>query len=181
MSELNPYSPPIVEAANVATRQPKADPSLTGFFFLWLIVFAANLVVPLIFASSLIQQAGRIGMIVAIVSFLIAGWYFGVRFPKIRSRMLTGGTIVAASQLFPVHHIIAGSIAFKVTRLAGGAIWPTDDDPFGRIATEFGGFLCTSVTGAILLSISMAIGWLVVSIGIAVRGRFSDNATQHEI
>jgi hypothetical protein len=179
LSELNPYSPPIVESANFATRKPKVGPPVKGFVVFWLIVFASNLVVPLIFASSLIQQSGRIGMMVAVVLFLIAGWYFGVRFPKIRSRMLAGGSIVAVSQLFPVHHIIAGFIAFEVTRLAGGAIAPTDDEPFGKIATEFGGFLCTSVTGAILLTIAMAIGWLLVSIGIAVRGRFSDTATQY--
>lgn len=113
-------------------------------------------------------------MTLAILLFLLAGWFFGHRYPRNGKRLVVGGSLVALSQLFPLLHIVSGMIGYKLTQTLGAATNPGDDDVMGAITSEFGGFVCTFSTGSALVTGAFAIGWLFVALG----GTLGSNSNQ---
>ena len=77
----------------------------------WSAVFAANLIVPLIFAFSIVHGRAWIGVSLAVAAYWVAGIYVCRKNRTITLSLLIGGATVAVSQFYPILHILAGSIA----------------------------------------------------------------------
>lgn len=117
----------------------------------WSAVFAANLIVPLLFAWELTRGGGRIGMGCAIAWLWLAG-AFGLRHPRCpRFALLVGGWAVALSQTTPLLQMVCG--AFALSCWHGGM----HDKPL----SEVGGFAVTALTGGLLLMAALLIGGIL--------------------
>jgi len=124
----------------------------------WLVVFLANLPVPLMFAWNLTMQHGRIGMAVAIVLC----WYFGHRVGAksrwIDRALVAGGIVVALSQVIGILHISAGVMSLEI----GSRLGQVTSNEWGpREITELGGLLVTILTGGILMTVAMVCGSVI--------------------
>ncbi|TWU59825.1 hypothetical protein Poly51_00980 [Rubripirellula tenax] len=88
---MNPYDPPSAPLRDdpMSMRHEDDDPH-RSHFIAWPIVFALNLVVPLLFGGSMLRESGMLGMSVGVAFFLIAGWYICYMSPFIAIRLLVG-------------------------------------------------------------------------------------------
>ena len=169
LSDINPYRSSFGDSSSAAETAARAF-ALTFFDLGWPLAFAANLPVPLMFSSEITRDTGSMGMAAAVALCLVAGWYVGRRNPWNAKRLVVGGGLVALSQVFPLLHVIVGMVGYEAARSLGGA-QQQSDDTIGRITTEYGGFICTLVTGGALIAAALATGWLLVAVG----GKVLDN------
>ena len=133
----------------------------TSAFAAWTFVFGANLIVPLLFGWGLTQDHGRTGMLVALVGFLSAGWAFCFSRPIAARKLIAGSVITGVSQVFPVLHIIAGTMALEIA-LRFGFVAINDASPMGHdVSGEAGGFLLTLIVGCTLLVCAAGAGQLL--------------------
>jgi hypothetical protein len=121
----------------------------------WSIVFVANLPVPpLILASIVTDWGARVGMLVAVLVAITPLYILGLetcrRFRGLGSVIITGGAIVALSQLFPVPHVFAVLWSERIcnTWLGDGTL----------AAGPVVGSVVALLTGAILLLLATVIG-----------------------
>src|SRR3954465_10442095 len=90
---------------------PQAERGTLLWHHAWTAVLAANLVVPMGFASSVIGKGGRAGMALAVGVLWLAGDMAGSLSRRTRSALLYGGVVVALTQLLPLLQMIAGAIS----------------------------------------------------------------------
>jgi len=151
----NPYrSPATLEFCDVS--QPR-EPIDKLAFALWPIVFTVNLIVPTLFGLQLTRDHGRVGVLIALFGFLTTGWLFCFVKPKAARALIFGSVLIALSQIYPLIHILSGSIALSITTRVNLAV-AGDDSQLAHVASETGGFLITLLTGLILLACAAATG-----------------------
>ncbi len=123
----------------------------------WLGVFAANLILPLFFAWSITRDAGRIGMLGAVLGLLATGALAGLARCRVGIALVVGGVPVALSQLVGAPQIYAGSRGLLVAEAMGQMGKTRPGDPVGDMTSELGGFIATVVTGGILMGAALAL------------------------
>ncbi len=152
-------SPPDVEPA-ASEALPRARGGTLLWHHAWTIVFAANLVVPTMFARGMVGETGRIGMGLAVGLLWLVGDLAGVRSPRRRPVLLAGGVAVALTQFFPVPQFVAGLLGLGAGRLVG--LIPDDNDIIlGDDLAGPAAFVVTFVTGALLM-LAVWLGGLVL-------------------
>lgn len=145
------------------------------WWVIWIGVFAANLIVPLWRGWGVVEERGAIGMCLGIGSCFFVATYAAIeRYEWLRFALPFGGTIVAASQIFPVLQMIAGFAGLLVASLLGQA-----DRELLSVTSELGGFAVTIVTGGLLLTAAFGIGGPVYLIRDELRAS-REQAKSHE-
>ncbi len=128
---------------------------------IWTLVFALNLIVPLFFGWMMTADGGRFGMAAGIGLL----WYLGDRACGWTDgwgrALVSGGFVVALSQLFPLLQIWAGIVG---TGIATALERVTSGEPRvgGTLHTELGGLIATGVTGLCLMGVAAFCGGIGV-------------------
>ncbi|WP_406696284.1 hypothetical protein V5E97_35375 [Singulisphaera sp. Ch08] len=126
----------------------------------WTAIFAANLVAPMWFASSLWddgKQLGEIGMAMAIAILWLLGDIAGARSRDMRLMLIAGGIIVAISQFFPLLQMVAGVVSLTLVAWISGSSTTDFGTPQEQLSSlEY--FLATLFTGSLLLLASCLAG-----------------------
>ena len=155
----NPFSPPTVSES--ATKPRKRSKLFhEALLVAWPFVFGANMIVPLLFGRNLIENRGSLGMALAAIILLIAGWIPFVVWPRLAYRLSLGSIVTALLQFFPLLHLFAGLIGFAITAELGLAVEGTDISS-EEVTSELGGFVITAITGSCLLLFSLGVGTFV--------------------
>jgi MFS family permease len=157
MEEHNPYAPPKSSTTPTPDRDPLSRRARAWTYGAWIFVCAINMAVPLLFSATLTEEHGKLGMLLAVVSFFLCGCLLCAFQRNLALAVIIGGVIVALTQLFPILHIVAGWIGMAVGDLLGVADFGRGDDS-PRLLNELGGFVVTLVTGGILMAIATGIG-----------------------
>ncbi|MEM8679391.1 MAG: hypothetical protein AAGF97_08570 [Planctomycetota bacterium] len=128
-------------------------------------MFAINLIVPLMWATSLVNRHGKVGMLAAIPVLYLMGWATCRIHPVCARSMLNGGALVALTQLFPILQILAGLFALSVVGF---------EDRFDQVASvgfpnERGGFLVTLLVGGLLMGLAFSLGATVEALTTYVK------------
>lgn len=166
---MNPYDPPLAPLPDqVMQEQPEDAVPSRSRFIVWPIVFALNLIVPLLFGGQLVRENGMIGLSVAVGFFLIAGWYVCYASPAVARRLLVGSSITAITQLFPVIQLIAGILALGAVSTLGLSV-DDGDLGIGQISNDAGAFLATMITGSIIAAVAMLFGLTGVFVGGGIK------------
>ncbi|MDZ4687272.1 MAG: hypothetical protein SH850_19525 [Planctomycetaceae bacterium] len=131
----------------------------------WLLVFLGNLPVPLFLATEVVKNGGYWGVIASLVLLWLAGHLACRRSNLFAKRIVIGGAIVGASQLWPLPQLMAGLFG-----LAAAGFDPGDIPINTATPSEWQGFVATFVTGGLLMAAAATIGMLVVAIGAAAKG-----------
>jgi len=127
----------------------------------WLIVFLANLPIPLMLGWIFTEKQGRIGMALAIVLWWLMGHLVCRLSRGFDLALVTGGMLVGLTQFFPFLHLKAGAWSLFVgSKLGQVAAFPLGHDSPGdfTVLTELGGFIATTLTGGILIAVALACG-----------------------
>lgn len=175
MDPVNPYRPSLAEAPLLERSVESVKAHGRRFAWLWPLLFGVNLITPLMFASAITEDAGWYGVLFASVLFLLGGWLIGRRHKVNGDRLSLGSAVLGITQLMPFLQIIAGVFGFEAAQRLGAAKAPNDQSALGEITTGLGGFICTFVTGGILVVAAFLLGSLLLLFGrlIAKRGRAS--------
>jgi hypothetical protein len=96
----------------------------------------------------------------AVVTLIASGCLVCSNVRKIGVCLIIGGIAIGLTQMFPIPQIVAGTVAMRIGQALGLAKMD-DDDNLACVANEFGGFVITIVTGAILMTLSAGIGFLL--------------------
>jgi hypothetical protein len=130
----------------------------------WTLVFAGNLVVPLLFGWDMTEGAGRVGMALAVPLLWLAGLLGAGRSARCRPAAIAGGICVGLSQVFPLLHFATGVVSLGVTKqlLWGPPILGEVGGP--RLASVSEGFLATLLTGGLLLVAAASCGLVAVTV-----------------
>ncbi len=123
----------------------------------WTLVFALNLIVPLIFGWGIGDESAKAGLILAVGIYWLAGIFVCQKWRRMGQSLVAGGFLVAVTQLLPIAQICSG--------LAAREIWfklsPSDQG----LNTMLGGFFMTWVTGGLLIGLALLIGMFIVFVG----------------
>ena len=161
MDPLNPYAAPRSDVADSAAAPPLVPRRWAIRLGLaWTAVFLLDLPIPLLFGWDLTEHHGALGMFAALIVSGVCGGWICVLKPKFGLPLVVGGAVAALSQVFPLLQIIAGAIAIVIGE-ALGQVGPGRGNVAGQIASETGGFLVTMITGLLLLTAALAVGWPV--------------------
>lgn len=160
--ETNPYSPP----PEASTAPPEVDLAAKdkqpfNLMVAWPVVLVVNLLIPLLFASEILQPQGMVGVILALLSFLLGGWWLCLRWRPIAKRLMAGAAVVALSQFMPILQLIAGVLAIEVGLLFG-IVNQMGNNPIGpEVDSILGGWLVTTITGCLLALVALLIGSII--------------------
>lgn len=121
--------------------------------FKWLAIFTLNLPVALEAGSVFTSNGGRAGMCAAITILWFWANCLGERKREFAFAMTIGGLVVAALQFFPILHIIAGIIGVNLAA-------PSGLHRVSPVEREIRAFLAALITGGILQTIALALGWI---------------------
>lgn len=124
----------------------------------WLVVFLANLPVPLFFGWAFTTQHGRFGMATAIVVWWLLGHQVCKASRWCGLAIVAGGIFVAMSQFLPVLQLYAGAVSLGIGSRLGQA-W--DEGGEQQVTTELGGFLVTMLTGGLLMVVAVMCGSII--------------------
>ncbi len=135
----------------------------------WAGVYALNLIVPLPLGWTMTDAAGRVGMVLAVLTMLATGGYACLGSRKAGVTLLVGGGILAVCQFFPFPQILAGMIGIAAARAMG---LTTGGEGHGMevVNSVLGGFVATTLTGGILIVAALSMGIILVGI----RDSFTD-------
>ncbi len=142
-----------------AVRKPRT------WLYVWLLVFAANLPIPLYFAVPIVKDGGYWGTAVSLLILWFAGQLACYHSPFFTKRILIGGAIVGAFQFWPLPQIMAGAIGLAVAGINFEEAL-SDTTP----VSEWQGFIATFVTGGLLMTAATIMGAFVVAICEVVMG-----------
>lgn len=116
----------------------------------WLLLFAANLPLPLAFALEVTWEGGAIGMCAALVLLWWCGHVLAPGVPKLCGTLAVGGTLTALAQFVVLGHVVAGFVALFVVE----ALSPGEAGPW----SEAQGFFITVLTAGVLFLAALAMG-----------------------
>jgi len=139
-------------------------------FLSWTIVYVLNLIIPVLFAVSVVSGWGWLGVVLAVFTYWILGVYVCKASKSITQALLVGGFFVGFSQFSPLLHYCAGSIALNLEARS----WlhtPTDSpiDMRYHIGGSSGAFLATAITGGILIGVALFLGFLFYGLYVFAR------------
>jgi hypothetical protein len=120
----------------------------------WILVFAANLAVPMLFASSLIAGNGALGIVAGMLCLLGVSIVVQLQLPHMVKWARRAGIVIAVSQVLPILQILAGEIGIEIaTSLRLSKEMNADEIDAMAYPPMFfsAAFVATIVTGAILL------------------------------
>src|SRR5262249_17793790 len=121
-----------------------------------------------LFSGPVTEQHGKLGMGVALLSFLACGCYLCAYHRKLALALIVGGVLVALTQVFPILQIMAWLIGMGICP-AFGQTSSGEDEATPHLTGELGGFVVTLVTGGILIGAAacsgVAILWLTSRLG----------------
>jgi hypothetical protein len=170
MDEPNPYEPPKSSEPEFHYATDSNPPSAKMLVVAWVAVCVFNLPIPLLFASSIAKDVGRVGMSMAVLALLAAGCWICANARKVAVCVIVGAIPVALSQLFPIAQMFAGLIAMSLGQALGLVVLGNDE--FGdHFVNEFGGFIVTLITGTSLMMLSAGVGFLLQRFVLARRRR----------
>lgn len=117
----------------------------------WTAVFAANLIIPLLYGWEVTRDGGRGGMGLAILALCLFGLVVSAQSRKMAWALALGGCLVALLQPVMVLHIFAGGLALNLWTgsIRGGGL------------SEFGGFAVTVMTGGPLMVLALVCGLVI--------------------
>lgn len=156
LDEHNPYEAPRSAVATGPRAGPAGRRGAVVLHLAWVAVFAANLIVPLLFGWGMAGPRGRSGLVAA--AALILGLGSGLCYYRrdLAAPLVVGATLVALTQLFPLLQILAGVVGVGIVRSLGLMGGGGDGPP--QILGPLGGFVVTLVTGGILIAVSAGAG-----------------------
>lgn len=162
---FNPYEAPVA-ADNwpLAPVEKSYGRKLIG----WIVILLLNLPVPLFFGQSIVSGAGTVGMMLAILTILVAGVFATFRFPQLIEVLQVGGIVTALSQFMPILHFIAGAVAIGITEQITSVANGDESNVLPEGVSFLGGFCATSITAGIVLLVAAAIGAVIQ----VLRGRW---------
>ena len=128
----------------------------------WLMVFLANLPIPLMFGWIFTAKHGRLGMAAAILLWWLMGHQICRTSRGFNLALVTGGLLVGLSQIFPILQSQAGAWSLGIGSKLG-QVKPVHGEEF-MVLTELGGFLVTMLTGGILIAVALACGSVIRAI-----------------
>lgn len=160
MDELNPYEPPNSSDAELQGIGESTRPSEKLIYAASLVVCIFNLPVPLQVAWPMTESSGRIGMSIATVTLMAGGCWICANVRKKGVHLVTGGVVVALSQILQVAQLVAAGASLVLGRALG--LFAIQDDGFGGdVTSELGGFFITLSTGSLLMMLSAGSGFLL--------------------
>ena len=121
-----------VRAAEVVDARPLPigsfqSPRPAWTYGAWIFVCAINMAVPLFFSATLTEEHGKLGMVLAVVSFFICGCFLCAFQRDLALAVIIGGVVVAMTQLMPILQIVAGTIGLAVGDALGVADFGNDE------------------------------------------------------
>jgi hypothetical protein len=138
------------------------DRSGWSWFGGWTLLYAANLIVPLMFGSSITADGGRAGMWLVVATLWAAGFAAGYRWGEMRRALAVGGILAALTQIYPLPHMFAGLLALAAwRRLAGEA---PNEYPHDTLHSDLGGFAVTLMSGGLAMVFAIMVGFLLISV-----------------
>jgi hypothetical protein len=117
----------------------------------WHPVFGINLIVPLVLASGVLEGRGQVGMYCGIAFYWVLGFMTCASRPSLGRVLVTGGVIIACTQLMPVLQFTAGFAAVMIGHQV------EEKSP------EVCGFIDVIITGGLLLIAAYCSGRFWVS------------------
>jgi cobalamin synthase len=153
----NPFAPPSVQSIPVTDVQRPA----LGWLIFWMIVFCANLPLPVWLGVTVTSSPGHIGMIFGCLVVNVTGIWLCRVAPYFMLRLSVGALPVALSQFFGVLHMFVGMAAVAVSRwILNPFAGSLSGDMIGEMTRVDEVTVATILTGIGLILPSIAIGYL---------------------
>lgn len=166
----NPYRAPESASRETVFELSREDPRPGSSTVLWWLLFGLNLPIPALFGMGAATGMALLGVAAAVLMFGFAGWWVMWRYPQWASRILVGAGMMAVSQVMPIPQLIAGMMALSIAEGAGFA--STGGQGLSMTLTSFvGGFFVTTITGGLLLGMTLCIGACLVPLWRLFFGR----------
>ena len=137
------------------TRRSRSSRNL---MFVWTVVYAANLIVPLGIAWTTFEH-GHIGIVFALGLCWLIGLAVCIQRRAFAIRMVAGGKVVALTQIIPILQVFAGGFAINIWDTIGRYFFEAANH--GELYYAVDRFFVTILTGAQLLAVAAFIGWVV--------------------
>lgn len=160
--EVNPYQAPAAVAYET-TGASHEDATETRGYIAWGVVFAGNLLIPLLVGWGVTQKGGRWGMLAAVALLFVVGCWLCAAVPRVAKALLVGSVAVGLTQAIPVLQLMAGIAALGLVELL--RLDTFNNSSFG-ITNELSGFIVTLATGGLLMTAALVAG-------LAIRGLLS--------
>ncbi len=116
----------------------------------WSGLYTVNLLVPVMFGFLSADGSARVGMLLAILLFWVAGCVVCALPGRLRQALTRGAAVVAPSQVFPVLQIVSGCLAID--------LWSELTGHRGKLGTEVAGFVVTALMAQPLIVLALTIG-----------------------
>ena len=158
MTDDNPFAPPTVPPEPAPWIQPERR---WGLILLWMVMFAVNLPVAVMFGRSACDWPAAFGMVVGCALINVTGLWLCRTSPHFMLRLCLGSIAVAVSQFFPVLHMIVGMIAVGISRSICNLSIEMSDPIRGNMTGLDEVTLSTLLTGLGLILPSVAMGYLI--------------------
>lgn len=163
VDEKNPYQPPRISKPlgndeRMLHEQSRVLASPLILSIEWTIILAFNLIVPALVAWAITSTSAKLGSGFAIFLMALTGYYFCITKPLPMLFIIRGGVLVALSQFVPALQLVAGAISIHALILVRVV---TESSFNEMLSTPLAGFLVTLLTGLILISVSLTLGFLI--------------------
>ncbi|MBA4192617.1 MAG: hypothetical protein C0467_32010 [Planctomycetaceae bacterium] len=124
-----------------------------------MVVFVANLIVPLFLGWEATGDGGRVGMVAATAVVLLLTLLVVPKWSELRMILVAGGIFTAVAQTLPLIQIIVGIMSVQTVRHLGFV------QEYGYRLTELGGFLATLLTACMMLAAAFMSGVFLRAVG----------------
>lgn len=156
MNHPNPYQSPA--AVEPDENRPPRKPDWLSIYG-WPVVFAANMIVPLLIGLDVTREGGLTGLVIACALLLVAGWVFYYLRPQSMRTVLLGAAMLAVTQIFPILQIVAGLGALLVVETIGLPVSPQSWSPSPPpVVLDLSIFWITCQTAITLILLAIALG-----------------------
>lgn len=133
-----------------------------GWLWGWVAVFLANLPLPLLFGFAVTSGNSTLGMLAGVAVVWLIGHFAVARVRPIRTPLMFGGAVIAASQVLPLAQIVAGMLA--MTAVTGRDV---------GLQSAPDGFAVTLLTAALLAVAALALGFVFHAMGRLIEASVS--------
>ncbi len=127
----------------------------------WVVVYLANLVVPLWLGWEITSSGGQHGMVAATALMLLLTLLVVPRWSELRMTLVAGSTLTAISQAVPLVQIVVGILSLQAVHYLGFV------QEGGYQLTEPGGFLAAILTACMMLAAAFKCGVFIRAVGRA--------------
>lgn len=175
MNTTNPFHPPteLDRAISIDRNAIHREMMPTRPFLLrWALVTCLNAVVPMIFATAVVDSKSYWVVLMGLVLVFFIGACVCIRVTKLRRPILVGSYVLGVSQLFPIIHIFVGAFAMQVSQSMGLAD-KLDDAAAQEMSNPLSILLVILVTAGMLAIVALAMGAMLTLLIDQVRFRRS--------